>query len=532
MKRKLIILFFTAGVMFVSCKKENFVKENIDPNTLYSIAPEEQLLAAAVGSQNDFEYFYDVYRALNFWLQYTTNLAGNSPNFTNPTGNFNYRYGVYYGTVGRDLADIPHIIATMSPEDQAKYANLQNVATIFKAYYTFYVSDINGSIPYTEAFQGRYGGTLTPKYDSQQGLFDTLDLQIKNAVAGLKSSAANQVDFKAKDPFYGTYADEINKWIKAGNALRLKIATRLMKQEPDKLKAIAAEVLADASNQMGSVEDSWVLYVGPSYADGTGNYNPDGFVAGRPVLNFLQSKQDPRLRIFYRPNKVGNYLGSFPSPDDAKLPANTPLYKAEDTLSELQHRLFTPNFDEGDGNGVGDGVGFFPVLTYAEYCFIRADLAARGFTNDNVSEWYNKGVTASITFYDQRAKAAKIAGYTSVSADEITNYLAMPGIAFDASKASDQIACQAYLDFFRQPQEAWAWWKRTGYPNTNSVLAWDVLKSNGAVMTLPRRAPLSSKLPADANYENQKAAYDEMLKDPNFGAGLGDAFGRVWWDKP
>ena len=62
------------------------------------------------------------------------------------------------------------------------------IAAIFKAYYAFYVSDINGSIPYSQAFQARYGGTLTPVYDPQQELFDTLDLQIKTAVKTLETS--------------------------------------------------------------------------------------------------------------------------------------------------------------------------------------------------------------------------------------------------------------------------------------------------------------------------------------------------------
>lgn len=36
-----------------------------------------------------------------------------------------------------------------------------------KAYYAWYVSDVNGSMPYLEAFQARYGGIKTPKYETQ-----------------------------------------------------------------------------------------------------------------------------------------------------------------------------------------------------------------------------------------------------------------------------------------------------------------------------------------------------------------------------
>ncbi len=56
----------------------------------------------------------------------------------------------------------------------------------------------------------------------------------------------------------------------------------------------------------------------------------------------------------------------------------------------------------------GTGDGFFPILTYAEYCFIRADLAARNITTDDAGDWYNKGITASIQFYNARAIDADI----------------------------------------------------------------------------------------------------------------------------
>jgi hypothetical protein len=417
----------------------------------------------------------------------------------------------------------------MPDEQKAKYQYQRAIIAIFKAYYAFYVSDINGSIPYSEAFQGRYGGTFTPKYDKQQDLFTALDQEIKDAIAVLESSpAAAQTPLGNNDPFYTGSSNQTLSWIKAGNALRLKMAMRLMKRDPAKLQTIANEVIGDA-NQMSNIDDSWVLYTGPAYANSNGNWNPAGFAASKTVIDFMLAKNDPRLRIYYRPNKDGNYVGSYSSPDESRLPANQPLYTVADTLSQLQHRLFTPDYDEG--NGAGDGVAFFPIITYAEYCFIRADLAARGITSGDAADWYNKGVTASIEFYNKRAIAAKVENYTAVDATEISNYLATAGIAFDPAKATEQIACQAYLDFFRQPSEAWAWWKRTGYPNTTSVLPWAELTSNGSVMKLPRRAALTVLPPTDLNYNNQQEAYTEMAQDPDFGSGPGDAFGRVWWDK-
>ena len=543
MKLSKYLLFLSLPVaMAVSCKKSEFVKANINPSTLTSVDPGAQFLYAGVHFTNDFEYYYDYYRAVMPWMQYVTGGAGNGANFTLESGNFNYRYGNFYGNVGLALTDIPHLIEKM-PADKAAGRVYENaIASIAKAYYGFYVSDIDNDIPYTEAFQARYGGTLTPKYDAQQVLFDTLDAQVKSAVKTLETSqSVTQVLYGANDPFaYGNGtlypAGEVTGWIKAGNALRLKMVMRLMKVDLNTCKAIFADVLSDA-NQMSDYTDSWMLTAGPAYADASGNYNPTGLLSAKPVVDFMNTTGDPRLSIFYRPNSNGLYVGSPTDPDTAKLPAYQALYTASDTpFSPIQHRLWTPNYNENDGYGAGTGNAIFPFLTYAEYCFLRADAGARGITGDDPGVWYKNGVTASIELYDWIATTSAITSYTQLgktNAIAAANvYLTQPGVLFNPAKATEQIACQAYIDFFKQPMEAWAWWRRTGFPNTTSVLKWSPLTSSGSPLTVPRRAAISVLTSADANYANQQAAIAHMESISYFGSSPADFTGRVWWDMP
>jgi len=535
-KRKYILSISIACLAFGACKKSAFIETNLNPDVLYSVDPADQFLAAAAGCQDDFEYFYDVYRLENNWMQYTTSPAGNTPGFARVGGNFNERYSkIFYGRVGTYLTDMTNLVSQMKPGDQAKRVYQLNIAAIFKAYYAFYVSDINGDIPYSQAFQARYGGTFTPVYDRQQSLFDTLDAQIKAAVKVLETAqTATQTALGAKDPFFPSptlsAAQEAIQWSKIGNAARLKMAMRLMKRNPTKMKAIVTEVLADASNQMSSVSDSWVFYAGPSYANGTGNYNPVGFCAGKPVIDFMNATADPREAIFYQPAvNTGTFVGAPTSPDDVAANQNNFLH-SDVVYSQLQHRLFAPNYDEG--SGAGTGVAFFPLITYAEYCFIRAELGNRGITADAPATWYNNGVTASITFYDQRAQEAGIEGYTKIGPTAISDYLAKPKVTYSPATGLDQIICQAYLDFFRQPSEAWAWWKRTGYPNTSSTIAWEALTTSGTPIALPRRAAITILTTADRNYDNQQAAFKAMAADGSWGTGPVDFMGRVWWDAP
>src|ERR1700720_2381236 len=116
---KYSLLLLMPFTMLVSCKKADFVKANVSPSTLASVDPSAQFLYAARSLPNDFEYYYDVLRDLNAWMQYSTGGPGNSAGFNKPGGHFDYRYGNYYNNVGTPLADIPHLIAKMSTADQA-----------------------------------------------------------------------------------------------------------------------------------------------------------------------------------------------------------------------------------------------------------------------------------------------------------------------------------------------------------------------------------------------------------------------------
>ncbi|MFZ6011344.1 MAG: SusD/RagB family nutrient-binding outer membrane lipoprotein [Bacteroidota bacterium] len=550
--KKILLGIALACAVTVSCDDKDYVEINTDPDILGGIPPENQFLNATISVHSqDFEAYYDFYRRIMPWMQYVTPLTGNGESFTTGVGNFSYRYGRLYNGVGNALVDLEMLVKKMPVEEQPKYAQMLQISHILKAYYAFYVSDIYGSIVYSEGFQARYGGTLLPKYDDQQTLFNKLDGELKDAVTALKATQpVAQISLDAFDQYYG---GNVQQWVKAANALRVKIAMRMLKRDETKAKSIITEALSVAADLMSSNSDGWVLETTSGFTSG-GNWNPDGLRATKPIVDFMIAKDDPRIDAFFAPNSYsqaniniliaagklapgtteGNrYVGSFTSPDAAALPANiTKYYTARthnsvsyDTLSLIQRRLFQPSFNSGTGSN------FIPVITYAEFCFMRAELAARAITTENAKEFYDKGVTASIQWYDEVAQASALTNYTALTGSEITDYLAMTDIAYDPAKGVEQIACQSYLNSFRQPAEGWAIWKRTGFPSTTSVLALTDMKTNNVSLPIPRRAPLEVPTTSKPNYANVTAAYDAMAADPSWGQGPADAFGRVWWDK-
>lgn len=545
------LTLITAALFLGGCKKEAFVELNTDPNTLYKIKPEEQFLNAAIQAHGqDFEQFYDNFRRIMYWTQQATDVAGNNSVTLKTVGNFNTRYGVFYPSLGSILTDVNVLISELPEADRPKYAQISAIADIPKIYYAFYVSDINGSLAYTEAFQARYGGTLTPKYESQQELFALWDARLKEIVTFLKSTPTTpQVNLGRNDLYY---RGNVALWAKAAAALRMRIAMRLLERDPATATTILKEVVADAGNLMMSNEEGWVFYADVSFTAG-GNWDPTGLRAPKASVDFMYAQNDPRLRNFYQKNNYTQanlaaaiakgiypagtvynpkqYVGAPVSPD--AVAQVKPWFTAKkvddnlslDTISYLQYRMWQP------ANGGGRGDNFFPLITYADQLLMRAELAARGITTENAEALYYAGIDASVTFYDRAAGKAAVIGYTPLTAAELTAYKASPAIVYNPAKALEQIAIQAFLNFYKQPNEAWALYKRTGYPNATTALANENIFIDGTLFQIPRRAALSAPSSSDLNAANKQAALDDMRKDADFGTGLDDLYGRVWWDK-
>jgi hypothetical protein len=574
LKISLVMAILIAGMS--SCKKEAFIEANTDPGKIYNITPEEQLTNASIAMFDaDFEYYYDYYRIMMPWLQYHTANLGNAKTFMSEVGNFNQRYNYFYTRVGNVLTDVIQLIERMPEEEKAQRQHQKAIAQILKIYYGFYTSEINGSLPYTEAFQARYDGTLTPKYDTQEELFTIFESELKQIVSVLSTGVGTQKSFGNADLYYN---GDANKWKKAANVLRLRIAMRLMKRKPDVLKTIAMDVLSNPDNVFASNADNLVLITGTAHTNG-GNWDPtnNGLFpkATKSLVDFMWETGDPRIRIFYQKNSYSQenvnlavaqgllpagstwnprqYVGGFSNPDAAVDPANSRFYAtrtirrknsagtdvnwALDTVSRIQYRLFSPALPDYSASEpfattqVGTGNSIFPLLTYPELCFYRAELAARGITTENAATQYENGVKASMKLYDQFGNLAKVFNYQPITDAEINTAYQHPKVKFNPAIGLEQIYAQSYIHFFKQANEGWSLYKRTGMPNSTTVLPLERILADGVEQRMPRRALINVPRTTDLNYKNSTSSLEQMGSDPGFGQGPSDIFGRVWWDQ-
>ncbi len=151
-----------------SCTRD-FENINKNPEITDNISPEQLFTASQKAMvDRDFDWFYEHYQYLMRYTQFTVSYPdGNTSGmFANPR--VNDFYSSFYTKIGGNLSAIQQIVDAKTGADKTYYSQVRAIATVNKVYSAFRVMDVNGSIPYTEAFQARVGeGSFLPAYDSQ-----------------------------------------------------------------------------------------------------------------------------------------------------------------------------------------------------------------------------------------------------------------------------------------------------------------------------------------------------------------------------
>lgn len=408
--------------------------------------------------------------------------------------------------IGKDLATA------------AKYTGLQQAARISLIAKGIQTSDLHGSLAYSEAWRTRADGQsdadLNPAFQTQEELYEVWDTELKAAIETLKGLGAKDTELEAYDR---AYDGNLKRWIAAANGLRLRIALRFWNRKPDRAKEIATEVLAsgNAANTMQSIADSYVLWHNNDYTiynDGDWHSIYDMNCASGPFMDYLKEHKDPRKEIFFLPNNLTpeNIAAYNAQPNDKKVgfkDASGNLTNANRNISPhlTQWEGGTVSFDKREFNepylartlsgatsvnmramnypqtklwkgtgydGRGTGGNFAPTLTYADYCFMAAEFTLRMnvASGKSAQAWYEAGVAASLKQWDKFGKYTKVDNYEPLKDADIEAFLAQDGIRWDQSKALEQIYSQAYVEHFKNTNESWMQWKRTGYPNSKGTL--------------------------------------------------------------
>lgn len=385
--------------------------------------------------------------------------------------------------------------------------NTAGPARVLKSWTFQIMTDSWGDIPYSQALKGdSVGASLTPAYDPQKDIYAGMIADLKTAATTMTAAtSAADPGLGSADPIYnGSPA----KWRKFANSLRARMALRLIKADP----TTAATELQAALNGPGGImtsnaDNAQVIWPGDGIFDNPWAANfatRDDNRLSKVFADTLNALGDKRITVYGQPTKADptKYAGA-PNALSTSV-AGTYL----NTASRPGAIFYPGTTTYGTyGSSAGKKTPSY-LMVYSELLFIQAEAAQRGIAGLNAGQ--AKG------FYDQAVRASfEQWGLTTADADA---YLAKPGVSYAGGAAGmAQIGLQKWIALFSQGSEAWAEYRRSGFPST--------LKAgpNALLNEIPRRIPYSVD-EQSVNAASRSAAVARQGPD-NF-------LTRVYWDKP
>lgn len=533
LKYSLLVLVATAGVM--SCDTDELRNRNNNPQALREVPMEflftaAQLSSASGGAAGDNRYI-DWRTNIGFSGYAIQQLASGTPTigiapgdkYTDNVESYSAPWESIYGDQLKNLAEV--LRQTKPGGFDERKTNLRSAARILRVFNFHRLTDYYGNIPYSNALKG-IDLVFLPTYDSQQSIYLDMLNELDEATDSLKALVSTNRDdqaFAAADLFY---EGNIDRWKRFGNSLMLRLAMRISNVDEATAneyvaKAVAGGVLtSNADNvwvEMAEGPSQWTNQNGISRAFiGSDGGQPTSL--SKTLIDELKgpnagstADDDPRLMIF------SGGVGYQDNPTDPLVQEGLPNGLNQDMIDEM---LGVP--DDSSVNIVNTFSRIndkllqvddpYMLMNYAEVELLLADAGVRGIggvPEGDAETHYENGVRAAMQMY------TPFDASFAVTDAAVDNYLAQRPFPADEEGRLEAIGTQLWLSKFFNWWDAWADWRRTGYPVLQPV-NYPGNVTNG---TIPRKL----RLPAQEIATNT-ANFEAGGTQPN------SPTTRVWWD--
>jgi hypothetical protein len=491
------------AVSFTACNSDGLTEVNNNPNAPEVVNSGSLFTNATVTGVSTLRGSSFEHGLEALWVQHYSEIQYPEADLNNPRGS---TVELQWTTLfTRPLQDYFQIL-----QQSATSPNIAGPAMVMRAMLTQEVTDLWGDIPFTEG--NRAPAILTPKYDPQEVVYDSIFAALSQAATTMNATSADV--YGSADPIYGSSgaAAQTDLWIRFANSLHARAAMRISKGNNAKakaefLKAIAGPVFrsnadnAEMSYPGGTVANPLWL----NWADLGGGTRDDQRIS-KTFVDSLRNWNDPRLPEFALPTP-----NSQRTPD--KLTACDTVYRGyPNGLNGVKvpnpcgsGTNYTLSDFSRPTTSIRDETSPSILMTYAELLFLKAEAAEYGWIPGSAATFYNEAITASMQQW-------------GVSAADIAAYLAQPRVAYAPGAAGiQQIAYQKWIALFNQETEAYAEWRRLNYP---------VLTAGPDVITATKYVPTRLPYPAIENSLNAANLTAATTRQGDV-----DISGKVWWDK-
>lgn len=493
------ILFTFAALLTVVTGCDDTLDINTSPNNPATSTPAFTLPTAQASAA--YAINLDLGILSGFQAQYWTQApqAGQYQVFDQYTYNGNSTSTAWLHLYAWALEDFKFVREQGLEDGTPNYAAIADILT---AYSVQVATDFWGDVPYSEALQGK-DGNLTPIYDDQQVVYDSLIAIVDRGIANIDASNAAIVPGTDDLIFNG----DMRLWLKFANTLKLRIFLRQADARPTVAQQGIQALYASGAEFLEGDEDGFVSYSGaannenPYYSGDISQLNIGlsgvNTIASNSVLSRLETVADPRVDAFYNLATSGADNGFHEGLDQG-------VGADQGSVSRPVTDFSTPgSLLSGPSSGVYFITGF-------ESLFLQAEAVARGWGTGSAQELYEEAVQASFNFTNAGSAATFIGpgGVYEYGATAISG-VANSGIA--------DIQYQKWIAMNgSQNAEAWSEFRRTFIPRDMP------LSFVGA--SLP-----GSMLPGGRTFP-QKALYptSEVSNNPNT-APVGNIEDPIWW---
>lgn len=515
MKRS-IIYSLVISIGLSSCTKD-FEKINTDPDNLTEVGPRERpfMFAKAQSSAAMNRSFYQTVQNLgpDLYAQYfalTTTSFRTDRYALTPDWQRRFWTVVYVDTAPQ----LKSILDNVEPNSgEAALANIQWV-------YAFHrLTDQFGPIPYFDAGEPK---DIIP-YDPMDKIYDDFFKRLTTAVDNLKALPAGTKVYQGYELMYG---GDINNWIAFANSLRLRLALRISKVDASRAKAEAEAAVASGVMINNSQNASLSKSLNGNDTNGLSQVAAwNEFAMSSTIASYLKGYVDPRMEKYFQPSVMGGTFNSLrngmPAADlgivrnQAKSNSNVGRYWVEYVGTSA---VLTPNL-----------VARFHIMSAAESYFLRSEGALNGWNMQGTAQaLYEEGVKLSMQQWGIN-DMGNIQAYLNSSVQPIApgDYHSSPAVATtpvkwdaDPEVQRAQIGTQKWLAIFPDGMEAWAEFRRSGFPKM-----YDLLSSENADLPV---GTFIKRMPYPLTEETNNL--EELTKGRALLGGKDNAATRVWWD--
>lgn len=270
---------------------------------------------------------------------------------------------------------------------------LNAAAKVLLAYNSAVLTDVFGDTPYSQACD--YQNYKTPALDKQSDIYAQINTILDEAIATLEAAGGARLGTGGYDFIYGGNS---TKWLQFAYGLRARLALHTILRASDK-NAVYAKILSDIDKSFTSAGDQaqFTAY------DGDNNINPlamfwysrEAIAASESLAAKLLARNDPRADMIYCTPWDCEHI----TPADCDYVPNGAGEEAQEYYTDdcYLYAFDAPTF----------------LLSYAELCFIKAEVLARQGKDPEAKAAVKEAIEATFDIVNTNVESAMYAwGFT------------------------------------------------------------------------------------------------------------------------